>query len=79
MCIANRQLGPAARRMRFFANLSLIAGLILWSFVHPSWQMAKNWHDGLSGLLLGFSITVNLLLLRRARRCCPERETGPRT
>lgn len=79
MCIANRKLNPTARRMRFFANLSLIAGLILWSFVHPSGQMAKNWHDGVSGLLLGFSIAVNLLLLRRARCCCADHATDPRT
>jgi len=41
---------------------------LLWNFAHPGSQIEKNWLHGLTGLLIGFSITVNLCMLRFARR-----------
>jgi Zn-dependent protease len=68
MCICNRQLDPKGRRLRVLANLSLVLGLLLWIFVHPSVRLERDWVDGACGFLLGLSITCNLFGLWRARR-----------
>jgi hypothetical protein len=41
---------------------------MLWNFAHPDSQIQRNWIHGLTGLLMGFSIAVNLCMLRFARR-----------
>jgi hypothetical protein len=69
MWMRNRQLDPKTRRWMALGNISLVIGLLLWMFVHPAGQTAKDWHDGVCGFLLGLSITINLFGLRRARRC----------
>jgi hypothetical protein len=51
------------------ANLSLAAGLILWTFVRPTLAAPHVWIDGVCGLLLGFSVAANLGVLIRTRRC----------
>jgi zinc transporter ZupT len=56
------------------ANLSLVAGLLLWVFVHPAGQIQRNWLDAVCGFLLGVSIAVNLLNLWSSSRC---RNTEP--
>ena len=70
MCIPNRLLDKKTRRLMALGNISLVIGLLLWQFVHPSGQMQRNWLDAACGFLLGLSITINLYRLRIARRCC---------
>jgi hypothetical protein len=69
MCIPIQQLDPKTRRMRAIANVSLIIGLLLWVFVHPSGPFERNWLHAACGFLLGLSITISLFGLRSARRC----------
>lgn len=69
MCIPNQQLDKKTRRLMALANISLVIGLLLWLFVHPSGQVERNWLHAACGFLLGFSITVNLYGLWVARRC----------
>lgn len=69
MCIPNRQLDRKTRRLMAIANISLVIGLLLWLFAHPSGQLERNCLHGICGFLLGLSITVNLFGLRVARRC----------
>ena len=38
MCIPNRLLDKKTRRFMALANISLVIGLSLWLFVHPSGQ-----------------------------------------
>lgn len=71
MCIPIHQLDSKTRRRMALGNISLVIGLLLWLFVHPSGQIERNWVQGLSGLLLGISIGINLFGLRLARRCPP--------
>jgi hypothetical protein len=52
-------------------NLCLVIGLLLWNF-HASIPVRRIWLDGVSGLLLGISIGVNLSAVRCARRCREE-------
>lgn len=66
MCVPYRQLDPASRRIFTLGNMCLVIGLLLWTF-HSSIQFQRNWLDAVCGLLLGFSITVNLMLMRRRR------------
>lgn len=73
MCIPNRRLNPKARRLIAVANLCLAAGLLLWNFVHPSGNIAREWLHGVCGALLGISIGINLFGLRLARRCAEKR------
>jgi hypothetical protein len=54
--------------MRAIGNITLVIGLLLWPFVHPSGQVERNWLHAVCGLLLGVSISINLLTLRRG--CC---------
>jgi hypothetical protein len=69
MHLQHSQLDPKTRRLVALANLSMAVGLVLFTFVHPSSQMAKNWTQGVSGFLLGLSITINLFALRFRRPC----------
>jgi hypothetical protein len=64
-----RQLDAKTRRWLAKGNISLIMGLLLWMFIHPHGQTAKDWLDGVCGFLLGLSIAINLLGLWKARRC----------
>ncbi|MGA2851281.1 MAG: hypothetical protein ABSE46_19945 [Terracidiphilus sp.] len=68
MCEPSSQPDPRTRRLFAIGNLCLVAGLLLWSFVHPVNQVEKNWLHGLTGLLTGCSIVVNLYAFRLARR-----------
>lgn len=69
MCVPIQQLDPKTRRLRAIANVSLVIGLLLWIFVHPTGQFERNWLHAVCGFLLGMSITINLFGLRSARRC----------
>jgi len=68
MCFPNRWLDSKSKRIIPIANLCLVAGLLLLTFVHPSSQISGNWLHGVSGVLLGISISMNLFGLRLARR-----------
>jgi hypothetical protein len=69
MCVPIRQRDARTRFLLLIGNLSLAIGIILWTFVRPSIAAGHAWLDGLCGLLIGFSIAVNLGALVRARRC----------
>jgi hypothetical protein len=69
MYFPNRNLNPRDRVIFQIGNFSLVAGLLLWMFVHPASQIEKNWLHAICGFLLGLSITISLLRLRFARRC----------
>lgn len=68
MCVPYSQRNPRTRNLLAIGNLCLVAGLMLWNFAHPDSQIQRNWIHGLTGLLMGFSIAVNLCMLRFARR-----------
>jgi len=63
-----RNLDPRSRRLFQLANAALAAGLLLRLFVHASRPVGQDWLDGLQGLLLGFSIAVNLMTIYKRRR-----------
>jgi hypothetical protein len=69
MCVPYNQRDPKARRLIVIGNLSLMAALLFWQFARPSGATAREWSDGLCGLLFGISIGINLLVLRSGRRC----------
>lgn len=69
MSIANEQMNRRGRWLRAAANVALVAGLLLWNFARPAGSSPEMWFDGLVGLLMGFSIATNLLLVARSR-CC---------
>jgi predicted benzoate:H+ symporter BenE len=50
------------------ATLCLALGLMLRALTHPVSQLAKNWTDGVAGLLIGLSIGMNLMLAWKRRR-----------
>jgi hypothetical protein len=54
-------------------SLALAVGLVLKTLVHPDGQIAKDWLDGICGLLIGVSLGLNLFGLMRARRCAESR------
>jgi hypothetical protein len=74
MCISLRQMDSKSRIFMAIGNLCLTIGLTLRLFVHPSGQAAKNWLEGVSGLLVGISIGTNFFGLRHMRR---NQMTGP--
>ena len=79
MYFPNRNLNPRDRKILQIGNLSLVAGLLLWMFVHPTGQFEKNWLHAAYGFLLGLSIAINLFGLKFARRCTeiePSTETA---
>ena len=73
MCIANDQLDRRSRWLRALAVLALIAGLLLWNFGRSAGKSTGAWFDATAGLLMGFSIATNLLMLRRAQLKEPRR------
>jgi hypothetical protein len=50
------------------ANISLVIGLLLWTF-RASIPVNQDWLHAVCGFLLGLSITINLFVFRFARRC----------
>ena len=77
MYFPNRNLDRRGKIIAQIGRFSLVAGLLLWMFVHPTGQFEKNWLQALTGFLLGLSITINLFGLRFARRCAEvEAPTG---
>jgi hypothetical protein len=68
MCIPNEELDPRCRRVRVAANLALAIGLLLWSIARPATGLTRDWFDGVVGLLMGFSIAANLMLVAKSRR-----------
>jgi hypothetical protein len=68
MCIPIRDLDPRARRIRAIANIALVIGLLLWTF-RSNITVNRDLLEGVSGFLLGLSITINLIGPGRARRC----------
>jgi hypothetical protein len=73
MCIASQQLDSKRRRWMVLGNISLVFALIVWAFFarsgHGNHLWLTNWINAFCGLLFGFSIGINLLVLRKARRC----------
>jgi len=69
MCVPIYRRDPKTRLTFVIANLSLAGGLILWAFVRPLLAPPHAWLDGLYGMLLGFSVTVNICTIIRGRRC----------
>ncbi len=60
------------KKLVLLAMICLVISILLPMFFHPASQLGKNLSHGLSGALLGFSLTVNLWALRissRQRRC----------
>ena len=75
MCVPTGQRDPRSRWMMVIGNLSLVAGLLIWSFARHStaathFSATQAWIDGLGGLFLGISIGANLAALMRQRRRC---------
>ena len=68
MYVSAWQLSRKNRLWLAVANLCLCAGIALGAVTHPAGQAAKNWTDGVQGLLMGLSIGVNLMVVMRARR-----------
>jgi hypothetical protein len=68
MCIPYGQLDPKSRRILGIGNFSLPAGLLLWIF-RSYIPVEQDWLHGVCGLLLGLSIGINLMMMRRQRRC----------
>lgn len=71
MCVPYREHDPRTRRLLAIGNMCLVAGLLLWNFARPANQIHRNWLDALCGLLMGFSITINLYAARFAHRRSP--------
>jgi hypothetical protein len=69
VCIPIQQLDSKTRRIRVFANIYLVVGIVLIHFAHPSSHLAQMFTDGVGGLLLGLSLVFNLFWIRSARRC----------
>jgi hypothetical protein len=67
MSFSFRQLDPKTRRLVATGNLCLVAGLLLWLFVHPAGQLANTWLHASYGFLLGLSIAINISALVIAR------------
>lgn len=68
MCIENDRLDRRSRWLRALASLALVIGLLLWNFARPAGRPTAAWFDGLVGLLMGFSIAANLILVAKWRR-----------
>jgi hypothetical protein len=67
MCVPVQQLDPKVRFWMILGNIALVTGLLMWNF-RSEMPINKNWLDAVCGLLMGFSIGVNLLNLSK-RRC----------
>ena len=60
-------------RMVAWGCFTLAAGLMLKTLAHPAGQVAKDWLDGVCGLLIGISLGLNLFGLIRLRRSTDHR------
>ncbi len=65
MCVPIYRRDRRSRIQLIIANLSLVAGLILWVFVRPSFAEPHAWLDAACGLFMGISIAGNLFAARR--------------
>ena len=65
---STQRMDSKSRRFMAVGSLCLDIGLLLHLFIHPSGQTAKDWLDGVSGLLIGISIGTNLFGLVQVRR-----------
>ena len=71
MCIANEQLGRRGKWLLAAANAALAAGLILGSVARPMIESPRRmWFDAAIGMLMGVSIGMNLMTIRKKRRGC---------
>lgn len=68
MCVPVWRLSRKNRLWMVVANLCLCCGIVLGAVMHPAGQAAKDWTDGVRGLLMGLSIGVNLMVVMKARR-----------
>jgi len=66
MFLQNRNAGLLMR----FGMLSLLIGFLWHWFVRPSAFLSDKWIDGISGLFIGFAITLLLCSISR-------RKSGP--
>ena len=55
-------------RMVAWGCFTLAASLMLKTLAHPAGQVAKDWLDGVCGLLIGISLGLNLFGVIAARR-----------
>ncbi len=70
MTFRNRMNEP--KRLVPIATMCLVMGILLPMFFHPETQLVKNLSHAVAGMLLGFSIAVNLgaaWKMRRRQRC----------
>jgi hypothetical protein len=51
-----------------FGTLCLAASLLLFLFVHPAPGPQREWLHGISGLLMGISLGISLMVLVKAAR-----------
>ncbi|MGA3128103.1 MAG: hypothetical protein ABSD13_15475 [Candidatus Korobacteraceae bacterium] len=51
-------------------RICLVVGLGAPMVIHPVSQAGRNWLHAACGFMLGLSITVMLMTMRRSRRCC---------
>ena len=68
MCLPYHLRDPKTRFLMVIGNLSLVAAILMLKFFRPSTGAAQEWTDGLSGLLFGISIGINLMAIRSGRR-----------
>ena len=69
MLFSKLNMNLRSRQLIAIGGLYLAIGLSLGLFIHPSSQTAKNWIDGVSGLLVGISLVTNCFGWIHARRC----------
>jgi|CZKF01.1.fsa_nt_gi hypothetical protein len=77
MRILFRQRDPRARARVVFANFALLAGFMLWIFVHPASAIGRDAIHFASGMLIGLSFTMNLITITRIRRCAANKHNLP--
>jgi hypothetical protein len=51
-----------------FGTLCLAASLLLFLFVHPAPGPQREWLHGISGLLMGISLGISLMVLVKTAR-----------
>ncbi len=69
MCIPLRERSRKDRVLFGIANIALCIGIVLPYLVKAASETERNWVHGVTGMLLGISIGINLFGLRFARRC----------
>lgn len=67
MCIPIHQRRLRERVLFAVANLALAAGIGLPYLIHAASTSKADWLDASRGLLIGLSISMNLLLVRQMR------------